>query len=203
MLFVGVDHARDGAVVVLNSSGQLRSVVSWRKGKRNKADRFIVSALVGGQRIDRVLPYRAGALGVMCAEIVTLTAQQHGMVIDTHGNVEPGLRTMPHLRVACEDVYVGRNARTSVKVARFAGGVVCPLEELAGREARWVQASEWRAAIVGTGKMKRADLKAAALRYIPLRVGGLLGALSKLGDRDHIAEAAGIAEWCRVTNPRT
>ena len=84
--------------------------------------------------------------------------------------------------------------------ARNCGRVLSPIEEHFGLSASYVAANEWREVIIGVKRgTKREQVKNASLLLIPSRVDGMRNLLSLSNASTHICDAAGIAEYGRVT----
>lgn len=182
----GVDPGRTGAAVLLDAPDRLLAVVAWKPCTVAGHDRYrVMSARVtpAGLRTDaRIIPSRSGAVG---AEIVRVLGEAGGP---------------PPATLACEDVYLGKNAQTAIELAKWAGGVVAPAEHLYGRDARWIKPDEWRAFILGLRRGTRREVaKQASLRYVPQRVAGLPDVLRVFGDLDHLSDAAGVACWAALS----
>ena len=134
---------------------------------------------------------------------------------------EPYLMGGTGARLAAEDVYVGKNPRGAVELAKFSGALVAHVEPAAKRQALWVTAGSWRkhafrrgwwasqAAAAGmthskklaTGAMpwmpKRDAAKLESLMTVPLIVPGLRELLDRTGqaDQDHATDAGGVFHW--------
>ena len=173
MRVIGIDPGVPGAVVVLDDLGAVDLVVTWRACSRGyRLDHY--SAAPGREVFD-ILPGRPSALGAYLAGL---------------------LSAAPPVAVAVEDVWLGRNLKTTVSLARHGTGTAAALEELAGVAAVYVQASTWRAGVLGLRRgTRREQCKAAALRFMPSLCRGLDLAYTAVGELDHVADAAGIALW--------
>jgi Holliday junction resolvasome RuvABC endonuclease subunit len=99
--------------------------------------------------------------------------------------------------VSTEDVYVGKNMRTSVDLAKFIGGIVARVADWdRGGDARWIKAGAWRKVVLGLGHFTKRDIaKRASLEEIPKRVRRLDEFLDAVGREDHCTDAVGIALW--------
>lgn len=179
----GIDPGRTGAAALLDAPDALSAVLSWTPQGDDGATRYRVFSMRrlpdGTWRHDlRIIPDRPGAVGLEIARVFR-EAGGAGAVL------------------ACEDVYLGKNAQTLIGLARWTGGVVAPTEELYGRSALWVRADEWRAPVLGLRRgTARAVAKAASLRYLPARVRGVDDVLTVIGRKaDHVTDAVGIAVW--------
>ena len=101
-------------------------------------------------------------------------------------------------RLAAEDVYVGRNPKTAVFLARFAAGFAAPLELTWGCPAVYVKASVWRYQVLGLPvRTSRADAKGASLALMPRRVEGLAQALEALAVQPGRREESRSRGWAR------
>ena len=184
MRVIGIDPGVPGAAVVLDDLGAVDLVVTWRKCTRgyrldhySALGREVVAGVdvTGWRETVDVLPGRPSALGAYLAGL---------------------LSAAPPVAVAVEDVWLGRNLKTTVSLARHGTGTAAALEELAGVAAVYVQASTWRAGVLGLRRgTRREQCKAAALRYMPSLCRGLDLAYAAVGELDHVADAAGIALW--------
>jgi len=177
---------------LLDPGGGCRAVFAWSPVQRNKQARYRVRWWVDGGKEpawtdERITPLRAGAVGALVAGYVKL------MVSD--GGERPVVETV----LACESGYVGKDPQASLKLARFSGGIVAPLEEALGRTSSWILPDVWRATTIGVRRgTPRAACKRASLRLVPARVKGLRRALDHLGELDHVTDAAGVASCARV-----
>lgn len=173
MITIGIDPGAPGAAVALDERGAVVLVLTWRTSRRGfRLDHY---SAIGDLPARDLLPGRPSALGGYLGAL--LFDRQIG-------------------RLACEDVFLHRNLKTTVTLARFGSGMCGPLEQRAGVAVDYVQASTWRAAVLGLRRnTRRAECKAAALRFMPALVPGLDLAMAAVGELDHVADAAGIALW--------
>lgn len=179
---IGIDPAREGSAVLRDASGNVEGIIVWKPVTRNRRKRLQVLWTVGSTPVrSSKIPFRPGALGVLVAQAFAIDST---------------------FKIAAEDAYVGKNARTSLALARWNGGIVAAIEEAAGITAEWVLPDVWRRAVIGTTPgTKRADVKAASLRYIPARIPTLAPRATLLGGAgaaDHVTDAAGVSEWMRT-----
>ena len=181
-VFVGMDPGQAGAIVALDARGTLRMAADWRFVQR--ARRRVVE-----MRIHRPgLPPR-----IMRPARLAMVAPHFCAAMEAAG-LQP-------VSLACEDAYLGRNPRTVIVVARASGMLMGPMEALLKLDTRWVRAADWRNIVLGLPPAtKREVAKSASLRLMPARCPGTGAVLAVAGELDHITDAAGVAEWSRVTN---
>ena len=174
-MILGIDPGGPGAAVLLHK-GELCWSVDWRASRKGWKARLYRS----GEITHAQLAGRSSAIGGYLAALLRIDQV-----------VLKGL--------AVEDVFLHvrhRNVKTVTSLARFGGSVSAPIELLTGATAEYVQASVWRKSILGISPYtKRAEAKAASLRFIPHLVSGLPRCLAEIGQLDHISDAAGIAIW--------
>ena len=177
--YLGIDPGRDGAAVLLR--GPVAVVAcSWKIVRRKKTSVFQFK-IATPDRLESIeyLP-RASSLGFDIAHMVS-----------AHCDSIPC--------IGIEDVYVGRNVKSSITLARMCGMICAPLEQTFFTEASRVMAPEWRQVVLGLKRnIKRDVAKRSSLSMIPLRVKMMPSILTHLGSYDHITDAAGIAEWVRL-----
>lgn len=180
MYHIGIDPGSEGAAVILSNQMAIAAAY-WKPVTRNKKRvRKLVIAYRGGRPTSTIVS-RFSEVGFQLRGLVSLLG-------------------ITECSLACEDFYLGKNARTTIELAKGAGAVVSPLEQKLNVSSRWVAAGEWRQVVLGLKRnMKRNDVKNASLLMIPKRVRGLADLAKQLGSQDHITDAAGIAEWSRVT----
>ena len=101
------------------------------------------------------------------------------------------------LLVNSEDIYVGRNFKTSVELAKFCGSLVGQLDALDKTgSATWVKAEQWRRELIGLKSFtRRAEAKEASIKLVPKIVSNLGNYIKERRSIDHITDAAGIAAW--------
>lgn len=100
-------------------------------------------------------------------------------------------RLEPGYRIAGEDVVLGRNARTSVVLARFGGMLAAPMCVQASGVA-WHDPGTWLKGVTGRAPRKREARKARSLEEIPRLVPSLEPYLKALGRVDHLTDACGV-----------
>jgi hypothetical protein len=180
---VGIDPGLSGAAVVLDDRSVV-FVVSWKPAQRNRRRvvRFTVRDAQGGR--ESVLPRLSSVGRALVGECT-----RHGVT---------------GALIAVEDTFMGRNVKSAVSIARGSGLVVGVVESIMDNSAAWVMAHEWRAVVLGMRRnADRATVKRASLTMIPARVAGLKEICGPVGEIDHVTDAAGIAEWLRVTTRAT
>lgn len=137
-LCLAVDSGHTGALV-LGTSTRALLIATWRpvgSGLGRRWEGSVAYRKATGTHTYRTERSMAGAwrVGIWLASEVGLFAMQAGHPLT--------------FQVAAEDVYVGRDARGAVKMARFAGALLGPLEKFAphGR-ATWYSADKWRTSV--------------------------------------------------------
>ena len=180
MYHIGIDPGSEGAVVILDGKRAIAAAY-WKPVYRNK------------RRVRKlVLVYGKGEPVVVIATRFSEIGHRLLGLFSLLGISEASL--------ACEDFYFGKNARTTIELAKGAGALISPLEQRLQMPVQWVPAADWRQVVLGLKRnTKRADVKNASLLLIPKRIRGLHEIAVKLGSPDHITDAAGIAEWSRIT----
>lgn len=183
MVYVGLDPGAAGAIVVLRDR-RAHAAFWWSKVQR-KGRRVIklqVSDVDG--EVQSVIIERYSSIGSIVSEYLAERGFTDGYV-------------------CCEDVYLGKNVRTLIDLSRNAGLVLSPIEEHFGLQSSYVPANEWRQTVLGVKRgTKRDQVKNASMLLIPSRVDGMRGLISSSGSSTHICDAAGVAEYCRVTTGR-
>jgi len=179
MYHIGIDPGSEGAAVILDGHLAIAAAY-WKPAARNKKRvRKLVMVYRGSKPIS-IITSRFSEIGFHICGLISLLG-------------------ITDCNLACEDFYLGRNARTTIELAKGAGLVVSPIEQKLNVQSEWVAASEWRKVVLGLKRnTKRDDVKNASLLMIPSRVRGLADLSKQLGSKDHITDAAGIAEWCRI-----
>ena len=177
---LGIDGGRSGAAVLLCPSSVLRSVIEWKCRNRKSGKVYSVFGESGQVTHEVRHPYQ---IGKSIRERI-LSDFEHVIMQD-------------RMIVTSEDVYVGRNFKTSVELAKFCGSVVGHVDDLdRSGIATWVKAEKWRRELLNVGSFtKRAVAKEASLRLVPKLVDGLNELLIERGQIDHLTDACGIAVW--------
>lgn len=178
MLLIALDPAADGAAVLMSAepgeSPRVLSACAWRLGQRDGQEAWILSW------------FQASGLDTAA------TPGELGWRIGTAFNWGP------IASLVIEAPYVYRNPHTALRIARFggfvAGGIQAVLHERGdglAPHAVEIQPSAWRA-ILGLSAGTRAEAKARSLAGVPNLVPSLRPALERLGQLDHLTDAAGI-----------
>lgn len=178
---VGLDPGNEGAFVVLHNNVVLVAA-RWKKVTRSKRKVFEMHIASIADPLKVLQASRPSEVGYRLAqELVSLGIES--------------------AELAVEDVYFGRNPKTSTVLARTAGAMVGPVEQQLNTTARWVMAGEWRSLVLGIPRnTKREAAKQASLKLMPARVDMLNQMLGRIGRLDHVTDAAGIAQWARLSN---
>lgn len=173
--FIGIDPANEGAMVVLRGS-TVPLVFLWKKVTRKKQKVFKVIASKQDSNLTQSCICRTPAhIGNFVSSFTELSNLQG---------------------ISIEDVYLARNAKTTITLARFAGLVASPLVIKSGFEPLYVKPTEWRSVVLGIKKRtNREQAKKASITYIPQILPALNHHLKILGTYDHITDAGGIAMW--------
>ena len=174
-MILGIDPGGPGAAVLLHR-GELCWSVDWRATRSGWKARLYR----GGEITHAQLSMRDSSIGGYLAALLRIDQ------VSLQG-------------LAVEDVFVHgkhKNVRTAVVLARFGAAAAAPIELLTGVSAQYVQASEWRASVLGLNRYtKRDQAKAASLQFMPSLVSGLGRCLSSVAQLDHLSDAAGLALW--------
>jgi len=175
---LGIDGGRTGAAVLVSPSSKAKSITTWKYRKRKSGNIYSIENHFIGEKKEVKFPWQIGY------EIRRRIAVSGAPALIQN-----------NLIVNSEDIYVGRNAKTSIALARFCGTIVGQVESLDKEgEAIWVKAEKWRRELLGMGSFtNRADAKAGSLKLIPQLVSGL--DFQNLDSLDHVTDAAGIAIW--------
>ena len=179
MHHLGIDPGGPGAAVLLDEQGAAALALCWKGAQRSGRRVWLLSGWVDGRTYTEQVEGRESAIAAHLAALLH----------------DERLR----FRVCCEDVFLHRrtpNLKTTVKLARWGGLLVSPLEILSDSSAAFVQAGRWRQSVLGISPYtKRETAKLASLDYIPRLVPGMAEVVEALGDFDHLTDAAGIALW--------
>jgi len=179
MYHIGIDPGSEGAVVIL-SGNEAVAAAHWKPCVRQKRKVRKFTMIVKGGKPKQVITDRLSDVGFQILRLMALI----------------GIR---EATLACEDFYMGRNARTTIELAKGAGLVLSPVEHRLSKKTEWVSAGDWRKAVLGIKRnTKRQEVKNASILMIPKKVKGISELAKKLGTPDHITDAAGIAEWSRM-----
>lgn len=179
MYHIGIDPGSEGAVVVLKHKEAI-AAAHWKPCMRKKRKVRKLTIVIKGGDPTEVILERLSDVGYQILRVLALL----------------GIRESSF---ACEDFYMGRNARTTIELAKGAGALISPLEYRLGKAVTWVAAADWRQVVLGLKRnAKRDEVKNASILLIPKRISGLSELAKKLGTPDHITDAAGIAEWSRI-----
>ncbi len=175
---LGIDGGRDGACVLIDPQSNVVMCFWWKCRNRKSGKVYCIESSCFSNIQECRHPYQIGAILRQCLTIKANTAIQDN-----------------RLTVISEDIYVGRNAKTSVELAKFCGCLVGQVEHLDSTgQATWVKAEKWRRELMGMNSFtKRAEAKEASKRIIPSLVTGLEQHTNKVSD--HLTDATGIALW--------
>lgn len=182
MISLGIDPASSGAAIVLDETTIICAVL-WRKAVKNKRKVYKVQIL----NIDKnrnhstELKYaeRAADIGYLIAKLKPMQMGEFNFCI--------------------EDCYVSKNPRTAILISRFSGSIAAPIEATYGVGAFWVNASNWRKAIIDVKHFtKREECKRMSLERVPKKVHNMDIVLSELGVHDHLTDAAGLALYSKA-----
>lgn len=179
MYHIGIDPGSEGAAVILDGHLAIAAAY-WKPVTRNKKRVRKLEMVYRNSNTNIIIASRFSEIGFHICGLISLLG-------------------ITDCNLACEDFYLGRNARTTIELAKGAGLVVSPIEQKLNVQSEWVAAAEWRKVVLGLKRnTKRDDVKNASLLMIPRRVRGLADLAKQLGSKDHITDAAGIAEWSRI-----
>lgn len=175
---LGIDGGRTGAAVLVSPSSKAEAIITWKYRKRKAGNVYCIeNHLINEQKTVQF----SWQIGYEIRRRLAV-AGARALLDNT-------------LIVNSEDIYVGRNAKTSITLARFCGAVVSQVESFDREgQAVWVKAEQWRRELLGMRSFtKRADAKEASLKLVPQLVTGI--DLPDLKGLDHVTDAAGIALW--------
>lgn len=177
-MIIGIDPASEGAVMAMVQK-EVLFVASWRKRTRQKK-----------QVYELTISVLCNTVVLMCNNKVQLCKKisLHLLQIaDGHD-----------VTIACEDAYVGKSAKTSIIVARFAGMITGAIAaKLDCQDVHWYKAIEWRKSLFGLSPYtKRSKSKEASVKYVPALLPSIKKHLSIHGELDHITDACGVALTC-------
>jgi len=177
-VIVGIDPASAGAAVILHDDDVV-AVALWKKCVRKKRKLFKVS--------------------------ISYENEVKTMLVRTPAHIGNLISNMPFLlscnAIAVEDCYMSRNVRTAIFLARIGASIAAPLEVKSGFPAIYVKANIWRSVVLSIGgRTKREAVKRISLAEIPKLLPSLKHHINKLGQHDHITDAAGIALWLIKTS---
>jgi hypothetical protein len=175
---LGIDGGRTGAAVLVSPSFEAKAIITWTYRKRKSGKIYCIENHLISEKKEVKFPWQIGyEIKRRLAVAGAFALVENDMIISS------------------EDIYVGRNAKTSITLARFCGAVVSQVEAFdRSGEAVWVRAEQWRRELLGLNSFtKRADAKAASIKLVPQLVSGL--DYKNLSSLDHVTDAAGIAVW--------
>lgn len=194
---VGIDPGLPGALVAVDERSRLLLAATWFSRGAGDARRVVVRWTFAGDE-DHVETESAPGVSLRHAGD-ELAAVLRELVEDR------GRRSL-----TVEGLFVppGAGGGAPILETEWAGALVAgPVEGALGVTSRRVKATSWRPVVLfsGAGGLAADAAKAAALRYGPILVEGLGGALDRLTRREtstlhHVAEAALIARWSLVTS---
>lgn len=187
---LGVDPGGDGAAVLLDGGGRVVAVALWaNKGEKGNPLFTLKVATPTDGLVSRYveLPAASAVGSIVSMELREITGRDLWAL-------------------AVEDLHFGKGKgiQSVLTYARRTGAMIGPLERNAhGGRAAWVQPMAWRTMILGTAtNAKTPEVKAASLRLMPARLPGLRPILEQVGEKHHITDAGGIAQWMRATEGR-
>ena len=187
-MILGIDGGiAAGAQVLLARDGRAVAGASWHSRQSGGRRVFVtrcassVSGVVGRAEVDS--PWLIGAA---CYRLLAPFTVGQSVV------------------VAVEDVFVGRNPRTAVDLAKVAMGLAAPWS-VRHNEPVWIAQGTWRRASFPRGwtklypaETRSASAKACGLAVMPALVPRLDRLLSALGRTDHLCDAAGVARCALI-----
>jgi len=177
--YLGIDPGRSGASVLLREKSVV-GIVAWRPVVRKKVKVYEVTSMIGSNKTTKIVNNMTTVSFITVAMMFALGAQE--------------------ANVAIEEVYAGRNIRTSLQLAKMAGALIGPIEHKTSCSAKWVHAGEWRKIVFGLKRNTGREIcKETSIRTIPYHIPSIQPFIDAIGLHDHITDAAGIAEWLRCT----
>lgn len=105
--------------------------------------------------------------------------------------------------LACEQVHIGKNAKTGISQALWLGQVLGPVTDGLGVPIRFAQPTEWRKAAKVNQRLRGAAVKADAARVLAATCQGLAALVEALNRKSVLAhdfEAGGVAVWATGSN---
>lgn len=178
----GIDGGRTGAAVLISPSSEMRLVFEWKYRVRKSGKIYVVSTSNSRTIHEVKHPWQIGRLmreSLVISAVSAISAQS--------------------LTIASEDIYVGKNAKTSVGLAKFCASIVSHIDDLdKSGMAVWVRAEQWRRELLNMRSFtKREEAKKASVDLVPRIVGKLDDYIAERKNVDHITDAAGIAAWAQ------
>jgi Holliday junction resolvasome RuvABC endonuclease subunit len=175
MHYLGLDPGNSGAAVLLKQKTVV-GVVSWRRVVRKKVKVYEVTCMTGQKPRIEIVKTMTGVSFKIVAMLFVLG----------------GMET----KVAIEEVYGGRNIRTSLQLAKMAGSLLGPILHKTNSTGKWVHAGVWRRMVFGLkSNTPRAECKEVSKHTIPCQLPSIRPFIEAMGLHDHITDAAGIAQW--------
>jgi len=177
---IGIDPASNGAAVIL-INGVMAVALAWRPRTRQKKRVYEISMLDDEGFFEQVLVKSGGAIGQYISNLLIVRkALENGTLIE----------------LACEDAYIGKNFKTGIIVARFGGCISGVIEAVCDVKTNWVQAIKWRHFLFRLNPFTpRKKAKFSSLKLIPTLLCDISIYLERLGELDHLTDAAGVALW--------
>ena len=177
---IGIDPASNGAAVILEN-GIMAVALAWKPRTRQKKRVYEISMLDDKGTFEQVLVTSGGAIGLYISNLLIVQkAVENGTMIE----------------LACEDAYIGKNFKTGIIVARFAGSISGVIEATCGVKINWVRATAWRHFLFRLNPFtSRKKAKISSLKLIPILLCDINIYTERLGKLDHITDAAGVALW--------
>ena len=196
-MILGIDPAKEGAAVLIDHTGEVTDVWSWRYMKRKQSIYKTLHTFINDhQLLHRETELRDGGT----------IARQIGLEIEATQGVKIGI----------EDAYVNVNhkktdrlfkskmtasVQSGLRVARFGGELVGGLSSYAGYKilsVDWMMATIWRKDVLSINPFTHRDrCKEISLSTIPILCPSITPHLELHGQLDHITDALGVALWVR------
>jgi len=181
MIVVGIDPAQSGAACIVKDKEAL-VVFEWNTKTRKKQKVYMLSISCKDKDETHTIICICGSeLGSHIGSYVTLLREEEEKVF-----------------ICSEDAYVGRNKKTSLIVAKFAGLIAGATHNYTRSRQKvvWVQPNKWRHELIKVPYFtKREQVKKLSLELVPNVIPTITQHLNKLGVLDHITDAAGVAMW--------
>lgn len=175
-IYLGIDPAKEGAAVAI-LDGKAIFALLWKPIRRKKQTFYSVRWMdVENYSMKMATCKRLSGIGKFISEVELLQGKE--------------------IVLALEDAYFKPNPRTTISVSKTAGMISAPIENAFDIDSHWAKASVWRHKVLGLNPFtKRQVAKNASLKFVPTLVKGMDLVLHKLGNFDHLTDAAGVSYW--------
>lgn len=175
-IYLGIDPAKEGAAVAI-CKGKALFALLWKPIRKQKITFYSLRLMdVEGYSVVMANCRRLSEIGKFIGEIDMLKNKE--------------------VVLSLEDAYYKPNPKVTISVSKTAGMIAAPIEIAHNIDSHWVKASVWRHKVLRLNPFtKREQAKHASLKLIPSIVSGMDMVLHKIGNYDHLTDAAGVAYW--------